>query len=76
MKKRRHINKPACYQYDCFANECGHCEALNAYPKQPCPFYKTEVEAEQGRLEAHKRLQDIGREDLIHYYEYNKERKW
>ena len=41
-----------------------------------CPFYKTEQEVEDGRMEAHMRLKEMNRYDLIQQYEYNSARNW
>ena len=70
--------RPKCNRVDCFQNKCGaRCELLTDYPSiQPCPFFKTEAEVEKGRMEAHKKLADEGKFDLIQKYEYNAQRKW
>lgn len=70
--------RPKCNRVDCFQNKCGaRCELLTDYPsKQPCPFFKTMEEVEKGRMEAHKKLADEGKFDLIQKYEYNAQRKW
>jgi hypothetical protein len=53
-----------------------YCDLLDDYPsKEPCPFYKTDAEAENGYIAAHNRLLDMGRLDLIRKYEYNSARK-
>ena len=69
--------KPICNKVDCFRNKCGmYCDLLDDYPsKEPCPFYKTDAEAENGYIAAHNRLLDMGRLDLIRKYEYNSARK-
>jgi len=68
--------RPRCTKMDCFQNKCGRaCELLNAPPSQPCPFYKTVEEVDRGRQEAHKKLADAGRFDLIQMYEYNPQRR-
>ena len=66
-------SRPRCEQIDCFQNKCGaRCELLDDQPStQPCPFFKTKAEAEEGRLKAHKRLVELGMTDLITKYEYN-----
>ena len=69
--------KLKCDRIDCFQNKCGaRCELLSAYPSQPCPFYKTDKQADADRVKAHQRLIDIDRPDLIQKYEYNKDRRW
>lgn len=68
--------KPVCDKLDCFANKCTLCEILTDYPRQPCPFYQTDAQVDDGRIAAHNRLFDMGRHDLIYKYEYNRERKW
>ena len=69
-------SKPKCNRMDCFQYKCGaRCELLTDYPSQPCPFYKTDAEVEIGRIEAHKKLVEEGRQDLIQYYEYNPYRR-
>ena len=67
-----------CYRMDCFGNKCGmRCEILSEKPDAlHCPFYKTDKEVDEGRAAAHKRLKEIGREDLIKKYEYNSQRRW
>lgn len=68
--------KPRCNRFECFANKCGvYCEILTERPDE-CSFYKTLDQVEQERFETHKRLKNIGREDLIKKYEYNSYRKW
>ena len=68
---------PKCSQSDCFGNKCGvRCNVLTSNPSNPCPFYKTNVEVEIGRQEAHQHLKDIDRYDLIEKYEFNPGRDW
>lgn len=68
--------KPKCSEISCFQNKCAsYCDLLTENPGWPCPFYKTEEEAERGRLEAHKKLVDMGRFDLINQFEYNPQRR-
>ena len=68
--------KPKCTMADCFQNKCGvFCELLTENPSYPCPFYKTNAEVEIGRMEAHRKLVDAGRFDLIDQYEYNPQRR-
>lgn len=69
---------PKCNRIDCFANKCGaRCDILaEQYDTDNCKFFKTDVEVEDGRTNAHKRLKEMGREDLIRKYEYNPQRKW
>lgn len=69
--------KPKCTHIDCFQNKCGaRCELLNDYPTDPCPFFKTDKQVEEGRQWAHKRLVDNDRFDLIEQYEHNPQRRW
>ena len=68
--------KPICNCSDCFQNKSGvTCELLTANPSQPCPFYKTHMEAETDKMEAHNRLVKLGRRDLIEKYEFNTARR-
>lgn len=70
--------KVICIRQDCFMNKCGvFCELLKSPTDQnkPCPFYKTEEQAQFDQMDAHARLKKLGREDLIQKYEYNPERK-
>ena len=69
--------KPRCNREKCFQNKCGvYCELLTDYPsKQPCPFYKTQEQADNDRLVAHKKLASEGKWDLIQMYEYNPYRR-
>lgn len=71
------IPKPRCNNVDCFANKMGNrCELLTASPSvNPCPFFKTELELEIGRQEAHKKLADAEQWELIQKYEYNRNRR-
>lgn len=68
--------KPRCDKMDCFQNRNGRqCDLLRSRPSHPCPFYKTDAEAEAGRMAAHKKLADEGKYDLIQKYEYNPQRR-
>lgn len=71
--------KPICYKSDCFRNKCGiYCGLLDDIPSvHPCPFYKTDAEADSGILEAHNKLLAMGEKgmELIKKYEYNSARK-
>lgn len=70
------VAKPRCNRADCFQNKLGVvCDLLMEHAGNPCPFYKTIPEAEVGKIEAHRRLVDLGRFDLIEKYEHNKYRK-
>lgn len=68
--------KPRCNEKKCFQNKCGTvCELLTGHPSTyPCPFFKTKEEVKIGRQEAHKKLADSGKWDLIRKYEYNPKR--
>lgn len=63
---------------DCFANVCGiHCRILSEQVSEvDCPFYKTEEQVDNERMEAHERLMSLERYDLIEKYEYNSNRTW
>ena len=67
-----------CDRVDCFANRCGvRCDVLtDCKDTDKCSFFKTAVEVDQERANAHKRLEMMHREDLIKKYEYNPLRKW
>lgn len=68
--------RPRCNRVDCFQNRCGRaCELLRTYPRQPCPFYQTQEQVEEGRRKAHQKLVNKGRYDLIECYEYNPYRR-
>ena len=70
--------KPKCAKVDCFQNKCGcRCELLTEpIIGKECPFYKTDKEVDQGRIDAHRHLMDIDRPDLVQKYEYNLQRRW
>lgn len=69
-------SKPLCTRMDCFQNKCGvYCDLLTERPTEPCAFYKTDAQVENGRIEAHNRLLEMGRQDLIKKYEYNPQRR-
>lgn len=69
---------PKCNRIDCFGNKCGcRCDILTEqHDTENCKFFKTDVELDQGRANAHKRLKLLHREDLIKKYEYNPLRRW
>lgn len=68
--------KPICNNVNCFQNKTGrYCELLTDIPSQPCPFFKTQEKADIDRQEAHKKLADEGKWDLIQMYEYNPQRR-
>jgi len=69
--------KPKCDKIDCFQNKCGaRCELLTEpIVGHECPFYKTDKEADFGRIMAHQRLAEMNRFDLIQKYEYNPQRR-
>ena len=68
--------RPICNQINCFANKCGrYCDILTDNPSNPCPFYKTDEQVEEGRVQAHRKLVDDGAFDLIEKYEYNPYRR-
>lgn len=71
------MNLIKCNKSDCFQNYCGtSCRLLNApITDHACPFYKTEAEVDNGRIEAHNKLLEKGRKDLIEQYEYNPYRR-
>ena len=62
---------------DCAFCMGGYCKILSAkITKKDCPFYKTENELEEGRVEAHQKLVEMDRRDLIQKFEYNSSRNW
>ena len=69
--------KPKCTKVDCFQNKCGaRCELLiEPIVGHECPFYKTDKEVDQGRIDAHQKLVNMERFDLIQKYEYNPYRR-
>jgi len=61
-----------CDKQTCFACRTDHCQVLQeAIRDRPCPFYKTDFQLEEGRMEARQHLKDIGRDDLIEQYTSN-----
>lgn len=71
-------DKPICNRYDCFRNKCSmFCDLLTDTPSLPCPFYKTDAQADSDYLEAHNKLLAMGKkgEELIQKYEYNRYRR-
>ena len=73
------MNSGRCLHYheDCFQAVGTHCKLLTEQiEKIDCPFYKTQDEVDKGRREAHQRLKENGRMDLIEKYEYNPKRNW
>lgn len=69
--------RPKCNKVDCFQNKCGaRCELLtDPIVGHECPFYKTDKEVDLGRIEAHQKLIEMNRYDLIQKYEYNPQRR-
>lgn len=68
--------KIVCNKSDCFQNNsCQKCKLLTEVPHGECPFYKTQMRVDRERLEAHQKLADKGRYDLIQKYEYNRYRE-
>ena len=67
------MNFEKCERRTCFAcSGSGHCLVLTkVYRNQPCPFYQTHDEVDEGRAKALKRLNDLGRSDLIQNYTMN-----
>ena len=73
------MNANRCIHYhsDCFQSLGVHCKLLTKQIEAAdCPFYKTQEEVDSGRKQAHKKLKESGRFDLIEKYEYNKKRDW
>jgi hypothetical protein len=72
------MNMVSCNREKCFSNVAGHfCKLLNAgyNEDEECPFFKTDTEVDNGRIEAHNRLVMLKRKDLIEQYEYNPHRR-
>ena len=60
-----------CHQaeQDCFMNKDGYCYLLSAAVKhRKCSFYKTEEDIKADDAKSIKRLEEIGRQDLIKKY--------
>lgn len=72
-------DRPICNKMDCFRNICGvYCDLLTDRPSvNPCPFYKTDAQADSDYLEAHNKLLAMGEkgEALIQKFEYNRYRR-
>lgn len=62
---------------DCFGNNgSNRCMVVCKKVEGKCPFYQTKEQVEAGRQKAHRRLVDLGRDDLIEKFEHNSLRRW
>ena len=70
---------PACERHDCFACAEGHCTVLRipdgrctkekgGGDDDECRFYQTAEQVTEACIRGHRRLKEMGRQDLIYQY--------